>query len=184
MDSFDYVVVGAGSAGCVVAARLAERGFSVCVLEAGPMDRNPFIRIPAGVIRTTQNAGITWRFQHQGGPDINNRTIPFIQGRVVGGSGSLNGMMYNRGKRSDFDLWAAAGNSGWDYESILPYFRKTETYLGGGSDGDRGRAGPIRVTQIKPRFPVIDSFLRAAEEQGAVRVEDYNDGNQAGVAIA
>src|SRR5437870_1378463 len=121
MEVFDYVIVGAGSAGCVLAWRLAERGHSVCVLEAGPPDTNPYIRVPAGFMKTSTDPAITWQFKHQGTPNIHGRTIPFIQGRTLGGSSALNGMIYSRGQPSDFDNWSRMGNDGWDYESVLPY---------------------------------------------------------------
>src|SRR6478609_10208393 len=121
-ETFDYIVIGAGTAGCVVAGRLSEDGrFSVCVLEAGPRDRNPFIHIPAGVLYTLRNPAINWMYKGVGSPGLHGRAIDHARGRTLGGSGSINGHIYNRGHRQDFDDWAAQGNRGWSYEDVLPY---------------------------------------------------------------
>jgi choline dehydrogenase len=113
MESFDYVVIGAGTASCILAYRLAEQGHSVCVLEAGPPDRNPFIRVPAGIMKTSTDPRITWQFVHQGTPETLGREMPFIQGRTLGGSSAVNGMIHSRGQPSDFDNWASLGATGW-----------------------------------------------------------------------
>ena len=140
-DSFDYVIVGAGAAGSVLANRLTEDpGTTVCVLEAGPPDRNPWIHIPAGFIKTLVDPSCTWQFKTEPTANTGGRRISTTQGRTLGGSSSVNGMIYNRGQPDDLNGWAQRGNRGWGYADVLPYFRKSEhnDRLGGpfhGSDG-------------------------------------------------
>ena len=123
-DTFDYVIVGSGAAGSVLSGRLVEdANTTVCTLECGPPDRHPFIHIPAGFIKMLFNPTYTWQFQTEPGDGINGRRIPTTQGRTLGGSSSINGMVYNRGQREDFDHWAQRGNHGWGYVDILPYFQ-------------------------------------------------------------
>lgn len=184
MTTFDYVIVGAGSAGCIVAYRLAEAGHSVCVIEAGPWDRSWYIKLPAGFMKLTTDASVTWKNQTEASPDINNRFVPFIQGKVLGGSSALNGMIYNRGQASDFDNWASLGNPGWDYQSVLPFFRRTERFVDGGDPAFRGQAGPIPITIQNRHDPVCDSFIRGALETGIPATSDYNGQTQTGVAYA
>jgi choline dehydrogenase len=184
MELFDYVVIGAGSAGCIVAYRLAEAGHSVCVIEAGPSDNNPYIRLPAGFMKTSTDPSVTWRFAHEGTPNTYGRTIPFIQGKTLGGSSAVNGMVYNRGQASDFDNWAKLGNEGWDYPSVLPYFRKTEHYMDGGEDAFRGREGRIPITVLRRQDAVCDSFIHGAVETGIPLNDDYNGRTQSGVGYA
>ncbi len=141
-DTFDYVIVGSGAAGSVLASRLTEDpNVTVCVLECGPPDRHPYIHIPAGFIKMLFNPTYTWQFQTEPGEGINGRRIPTTQGRTLGGSSSINGMIYNRGQREDFDHWAQRGNRGWGYVDILPYFKRGERRLGVGDDRIHGRAG-------------------------------------------
>ena len=130
-DTFDYVIVGSGAAGSVLCRRLTEDpGVTVCVLECGPPDRHPFIHIPAGFIKMLFNPTYTWQFQTEPGDNIGGRRIPTTQGRTLGGSSSINGMIYNRGQRADFDNWAQRGNRGWSYTDVLPYFKRTERRIG------------------------------------------------------
>ena len=184
MQIFDYVIVGAGSAGCVLAYRLAEKGRSVCVLEAGPRDSNPYIRIPTGFMKTYNNPKLTWAFNHQGTEHTNHRSIPFIQGKLLGGSSAVNGMIYSRGQSSDYDLWARMGNEGWDYASVLPYFRRNECYMGGGDDAYRGRNGRLMVDRFPRPDALCDSFIKAAQETGIEPNTDYNGSHQNGVGYA
>ncbi len=184
-DTFDYVIVGAGSAGSVVAARLAEAGYTVCVLEAGPRDSNPFIHIPAGYIKNLFNDRLVWRFRSGpiAGTDTGDggRTIELTQGKVVGGSGSINGLVYNRGQRGDFDGLAALGNPGWGYEDVLPFFKKGETRLGPADERYRGRSGPLIVTDPVTPGPLCDLFVEAAKSLGYPYVPDSNAEAQDGV---
>ena len=182
-DTFDYVIVGSGAAGSVLCSRLTEDpGVTVCVLECGPPDRHPFIHIPAGFIKMLFNPSYTWQFQTEPGEGINGRRIPTTQGRTLGGSSSINGMIYNRGQRADFDHWAQRGNRGWGYVDVLPYFKRTENRVGAGDPRIHGREGAMPVTDMDWFHPVCDAFMEGAGELGIPRCEDYNSGdNQAGV---
>jgi choline dehydrogenase len=181
MDEFDYVVVGAGSSGCVVAARLAEGGFSVCVLEAGPDDWNPYIRIPAGYVKNVFSKTMTWGFVTEPGAGLGGRKIDLTQGKVVGGSSSINGMVYNRGQRADYNGWAQMGNSGWSYDDVLPYFKKSEKRIGFGEEGYHGTTGTLTVTDPVTIGPLCDIFVDAAKSLGFPRVPDFNGREQEGV---
>ncbi len=181
-DTFDYVVVGGGSAGCLLAARLAETpGTTVCLLEAGPADKNLFIHIPAGFIKVIFDPKVTWSFETEPGPAIKGRKLPMLQGRVLGGSGSINGMVYTRGQAEDFDSWAAAGNPGWSYREILPYFMRSEHRTDGGDDRFRGRSGGLKTLELNWPNKLSDAFLEAAMNQGIPANPDYNGPKQEGV---
>ncbi len=182
-DTFDYVIVGSGAAGSVLCHRLTEDpGVTVCVLECGPPDRHPFIHIPAGFIKMLFNPAYTWQFQTEPGEAIGGRRIPTTQGRTLGGSSSINGMIYNRGQRADFDHWAQRGNRGWGYVDVLPYFKRTQRRIGAGDDRIHGRAGNLPVTDIDWFHPVCEAFIAGAQELGIPRCTDYNSGDdQAGV---
>jgi len=184
-ESYDYVVIGAGTAGCVVAGRLSEHGkYSVCVLEAGPPDRNPFIHIPAGVLYTLRNPAINWMYPGVGSPGLNGRAITHARGKTLGGSGSINGHIYNRGQRGDFDAWAEAGNRGWGYDDVLPYFRKSERKIGAADPGYHGESGPFAITDIEETDPLCDAFMRGAQSLGIPHNPDYNGRAQEGIAYA
>lgn len=182
-ETFDYVIVGAGAAGSIVAARLAEDpAVTVCVLEAGASDLRPIVQIPAGFPRTLTHSAITWQFTSEPTTNTGGRRIALPQGRVVGGSGSINGMIYVRGQPADYDHWAELGNRGWGYADVLPYFARTERRIGGnGGEGVRGRSGPIPVTDMDWIHPVSEAFIAAAVKRGLPRNPDYNGGNQEGV---
>ncbi|MGQ7937568.1 GMC family oxidoreductase [Paraburkholderia sp. D1E] len=180
-EVFDYVITGAGSAGCVMAMRLSEAGYSVCVLEAGPADSSPYIHIPAGYIKNLFNPKLIWDFKSEPNAATGNRTLSLTQGKVLGGSGSINGMVYSRGQHADFDGWAERGNPGWRYEDVLPYFKKAETRIGVGDDRYRGRSGPLTVTDPVHSSPLCDIFVEAVKSLGYPYVEDHNAATQDGV---
>ncbi|WP_449235049.1 GMC family oxidoreductase [Azospirillum doebereinerae] len=178
---FDYVIVGAGTAGCVLADRISEAGHSVCVLEAGPKDRNPLIHIPAGYIKNIYSKTLTWNFVSEPGPGVEGRSFSLPQGRVLGGSSSINGLNYVRGQAADYDNWAKAGNPGWSYDEVLPYFMRSERRIGNADGRYRGSAGPLPITDLDWHHPISDALVAAAESLGIPRNQDYNGEKQDGV---
>ena len=181
-DEFDYIIVGAGAAGSVLAARLTEdANVSVCVLEAGPPDTNPFIHIPAGFIKTLANPAVTWQFRSEPTEHTAGRAIATVQGRVLGGSSSINGMIYNRGQPADLDSWAQRGNRGWGYADMLPYYKRTERRIGLDPSNTHGRDGAIPVTDQDWHNPISEAFIAGTVAAGIPRNPDYNSGDQAGV---
>jgi choline dehydrogenase len=185
MDSFDYVIVGAGSAGCVLANRLTEDpGTSVCVLEAGPTDWHPYIHLPAGFIKTFYNRRLNWCYSQEPGAWTAGRRIYAPRGKTLGGSSSINGHIYNRGQRQDFDTWAQLGNRGWGYPDVLPYFKRLERRVGAGDPTFRGRDGALTVTDIDWKHPLCEAFIEGAVSLGIPRNPDYNGTQQEGVAYA
>ncbi|WMD19792.1 GMC family oxidoreductase N-terminal domain-containing protein [Achromobacter seleniivolatilans] len=179
-DTFDYVIVGSGAAGSILANRLTADGATVCVLEAGPPDNSPYLHIPAGFIKAVFNKKYAWQYSSEGTAQTNGRRIPIPQGRTLGGSTSINGLVYNRGQAADFDHWASLGNPGWAYEDVLPYFKSMERRVGG-DDRYRGRQGELPVTDIDWIHPLCEAFIAGAVEQGIPRNPDYNGADQAGV---
>ena len=185
MDTFDYVIVGAGSAGSVLANRLSEdTSLSVCVLEAGPADWHPYIHLPAGFIKTFYNTSINWCYSQEPGEFTAGRRIFSPRGKTLGGSSSINGHIYNRGQRSDFDTWAQIGNRSWGYADVLPYFKRLERRIGDGEPTFRGRDGNLIVTDIDWRDPLCEAFIEGAVSLGIPRNPDYNGSTQEGVAYA
>ena len=185
MDTFDYVIVGAGSAGCVLANRLSEdAGVTVCVLEAGPRDWHPYIHLPAGFIKTFYDPKINWCYSQEPGPWTAGRRIFAPRGKTLGGSSSINGHIYNRGQHQDFDTWAQLGNRGWGYPDVLPYFRRLERRIGEGEDTYRGRDGGLTVTDIGWSDALCDAFIAGAVSLGIPRNPDYNGKTQEGVSYA
>ena len=181
-DEFDYVIVGSGAAGSVLANRLTQdHGVTVCVLEAGPPDRHPFIHVPGGFIKMLFNPDYTWQFKTEPGEGTAGRQIPTTQGRTIGGSSSINGMVYNRGQRADFDSWAQRGNRGWSYVDVLPYFRRTERRLGVCDTRYHGTEGHLPVTDIDWIHPINEAFIDGAVGMGIPRCPDYNGEAQEGV---
>jgi choline dehydrogenase len=172
---FDYVIVGAGTAGCVLASRLSEdRASRVALIEAGPMDRHPFIHIPATVGAAIATPKLNWRFMTAPQAHLNGRSIPIPRGHVVGGSGSINGMVYFRGHSTDFDDWAAAGNPGWSYREVLPYFLRSENNDAYPNSPYHGQGGPMNVIYIKRPNPMTPAFLAAMDSLGYQRNADFN----------
>ena len=182
-ESFDYIIVGAGSAGCVLANRLSEDGnYSVCVLEAGPPDWNPLIHIPAGFMKTLVDPKINWLYENEPSAWTGGRRIAVPRGKTLGGSSSINGHVYNRGQAMDYDGWAQRGNRGWGYADVLPYFRRCEQRIGAGDDIYRGRDGAMPVTDLEWRDPLCEAFIEGAVQLGIPHNTDYNGARQEGVS--
>ena len=182
-DQFDYVIVGAGTAGCLLANRLTACGtYSVCLLEAGPSDWNPMIHIPAGFIKTLVNPSVNWLYQSEPCPGTNGRTIPMPRGKVLGGSSSINGLIFNRGQKMDFDVWAQKGNRGWSYDDVLPYFCRYESHENSAYDKYRGKNGEMTITDLNWRDPLCEAFIEGAESIGIPRNPDYNGAYQEGTS--
>lgn len=181
MRTFDYVIVGAGSAGCVLANRLTANGrYSVCLLEAGPKDSYPWIHVPIGYAKTMEHDEYNWRFYTEPESELANRKIYQPRGRTLGGSSSINGLIYIRGQQRDYDEWASLGNKGWAWEDCLPYFRKLETNDLGVSQ-TRGDSGPMHATSVPAGNELVDAFIAASQQLGVRRVNDFNTGDQEGV---
>ena len=181
----DYIVVGAGSAGCTVASRLSEdSGVRVMLLEAGPKDTNPMIHIPAGGRSLLRHPVINWNYGTVPEEGSGGRSIYWPRGKVLGGSSSINGMVYVRGNAADFDGWAQMGCRGWSYEDVLPHFMKSETFHGEGDDTYRGRSGPLQVQPYRTILPMTHKFVEAAQQAGFPLNADYNGARQDGVAYA
>ena len=179
-DSFDYIIVGSGAAGAILADRLSADGrHSVCLLEAGPADWHPYLHIPAGFIKVLFNPAFTWTYSSEPTSRTHGRRIPLPQGRTLGGSTSINGLVYNRGQAQDYDNWAAMGNGGWGYADVLPYFQRTEAY-GGGEDAYRGRDGSLVVSDMSWKHPICEQFIAGAHALGMPANPDYNGRSQAG----
>ena len=177
---YDYVIVGAGSAGCVMANRLsADPGNRVLLLEAGGKDSNLWIHVPVGFQKLLNHPTLNWNFQTEPEDNVKGRRIPIPRGKVIGGSSSINGMLYVRGQALDYDTWAQLGNRGWSYEDVLPYFKQAESFERGGDDV-RGGAGPLNVADMYERHELIDAFVEAGVECGYERNPDYNGVRQDG----
>ncbi|MBX2825835.1 MAG: GMC family oxidoreductase N-terminal domain-containing protein [Gammaproteobacteria bacterium] len=180
VEEYDYIIVGSGAAGAVVASRLAAATkASICVLEAGDSDRHPLVRIPAGFVKNLNNPARTWQFRSVAGDNTAGRQVHLPQGKILGGSTSINGLIYNRGQAADFDSWAALGNTGWSYQDVLPYFRRSESRAGEESQY-RGAHGELRISNPSQQHPLCDAFISAMADQGLPTHNDYNAEAQRG----
>ena len=179
-EIFDFIVVGAGSAGCVLANRLTASGrHRVLLLEAGGEDNHFWVHVPLGYGKLFTDARVNWLYQSAPEPELNNRSIAQPRGKVLGGSSSINGLLYIRGQRQDFDHWRQLGNVGWSYDDVLPYFRKSEAQQRG-ADGFHGADGPLSVSdQVEPH-EICEAYIKAAEEAGIPRNDDFNGAKQEG----
>ena len=182
-ESFDYVIVGGGSGGCVLAARLSEDpSVSVCLLEAGASDRSLLIRVPLGIALLVPGRIHNWAFETTPQPGLNGRRGYQPRGRALGGSSSINAMVYTRGHRSDYDAWAALGNAGWSYADVLPYFRRSENNERI-ADVFHGQGGPLNVADPRSPSGFSELWLAAAEQQGMTRNTDFNGAEQEGIGL-
>ncbi|WP_158930546.1 GMC family oxidoreductase [Acidisphaera sp. S103] len=177
----DFIVIGAGSAGCVMAARLSEDpNVKVVLLEAGGADSNPWIHIPLGFGKNFANAAVNWCYETEADPSIGGRKIFWPRGKVLGGSSSINGMVYIRGQKEDFDHWRQLGNAGWSYDDCLPYFKRAE-HQTCGRDDYHGTDGPLCVSDVARNDPISEAFVNAAVACGIPRNDDFNGAVQDGV---
>ena len=182
--NYDFIVVGAGSAGAALAARLSEDPRNkVLLLEAGDAD-NPWSYLPVGYARLIANPAANWLYSAEPEPSTNGRRLPVPRGKLLGGSSAINGLAFVRGQSHDYDTWAQLGNRGWSYEDVLPYFKRMENYRGAGDDRYRGREGPLTVTDPPPATPLLQAVIKAAGEVGIRHNPDYNGAAQDGIAMS
>src|SRR4029078_7977889 len=183
MQTYDYIVVGAGSAGAACGDRLsADPRNKVLLLEAGRAS-HPWSFIPIGMARLIANPAANWLYSSEPEAHTNGRRLPVPRGKLLGGSSAVNGMGFVRGQAQDFDTWAQMGNRGWSYTEVLPFFKRMDRYAGEGGDGHRGREGPLRVTNPEPRDPLFATIIEAAAQVGIRHNPDYKGGSQASIAM-
>jgi choline dehydrogenase len=183
VHAFDYIIIGAGSAGCVLANRLSEDPHvRVLLLEAGPRDWHPFIHMPAGLAKLVGKKGVNWNYDTAPEPHLDNRTLWWPRGKVLGGSSSINAMCYIRGHARDYDDWAAQGATGWSWDAVLPYFKRNEGNTRG-ADALHGADGPLSVSDLRYVNPLSEAFIEAGAQAGFARNEDFNGPRQEGVGL-
>ena len=180
--NYDYIIVGAGSAGCVLANRLsADSSVRVLLLEAGGRDINPWIHVPVGYFKTLHNKNTDWCYKAEPDPGLNGRALDWPRGKTLGGSSSINGLLYVRGQREDYDTWAQLGNKGWSYDDVLPLFKRSERHENGASEyHGGGETGGLAVSQIRAKSKIAEAFIGAAVEMGVPRSDDFNGVEQEG----
>lgn len=182
-QEFDIIIIGAGSAGCVMANRLSEdTDCRVLLLEAGGPDRSPYIHMPAGLPKLVNKLALNWNYYTEPQAQLENRRLWWPRGKVLGGSSSINAMCYTRGQPVDYDHWAALGNTGWSWHDVLPYFRKAEANTRG-ADSYHGETGPLHVDDLKQPHPLSERFTKAGVEAGFPRNDDFNGALQEGVGL-
>ncbi len=180
MDNFDYIIIGAGSPGCVLANRVTEiPNNNVLLIEAGGNDSCEWIHIPVGYYKTMHNPKTDWCYKTEPDETMENRSIPYPRGKTLGGSSSINGLLYIRGQEQDYDIWRQLGNKGWSWNDVLPYFLKAENQERGQSEF-HGVGGPLSVSDQRIKLPILDVFMNAAEEVGIPKVTDFNKGDNHG----
>lgn len=181
MQTFDFIIIGGGSAGCVLADKLSENGqHQVALLEAGPKDTSPLIHLPVGVVELMKSKALNWQYNSHDENSQNNRNIFNPRGKTLGGSSSINAMLYTRGQKEDYDHWAKLGNEGWSYDDVLPYFKATQHQERGESEY-HGVDGPLNVAESRSKLDIFDDFITAAEQAGFPQNDDFNGKTQEGV---
>ncbi|MFD2168087.1 GMC family oxidoreductase [Thalassotalea euphylliae] len=181
MEQYDFIIIGGGSAGCVLADKLSESGqFTVCLLEAGPKDSSPLVHIPAGVVELMKSQKYNWLYDSSPEPSQNGRQVFNPRGKTLGGSSSVNAMLYIRGQHQDYDDWAAQGNAGWAWNDVLPYFKATQHQERGASEY-HGVNGPLNVAESRSKLPIFDRFIEASVNAGFPANDDFNGAEQEGV---
>ncbi|WP_281560163.1 choline dehydrogenase [Thalassomonas sp. RHCl1] len=181
MKTYDFIIVGAGSAGCVLAERLSACGkYKVCLLEAGPKDNHWSIHLPIGVIGLMTNRALNWQYKSEREATLNQRRVFNPRGKTLGGSSSINAMLYIRGQKQDYDHWAELGNNGWGYDDVLPYFKAMQ-HQERGQDDYHGTGGPLNVADSRSKLPVNDDFILAAQQAGFPLNTDFNGPSQEGI---
>ncbi|MCS5585367.1 MAG: GMC family oxidoreductase, partial [Pseudomonadales bacterium] len=182
MTTFDYIVVGAGTAGCVLANRLTANGkYNVLLIEAGKKDNYFWINIPVGYLYTINNPRTDWCYEIEPDPGLNGRSIGYARGKVLGGCSSINAMIYMRGQRSDYDHWAQLGNLGWSWDDVLPVFKHSEDYQHG-ADEFHGAGGEMRVEERRVNWEILDAWRDAAADSGIPKIAEFNRGDNSGNA--